>query len=52
MVDLAAKFFIIDRKEILFYLSKDSEGEDLSIWLNSEFFSQAFAALFEKAFSA
>jgi HTH-type transcriptional regulator, sugar sensing transcriptional regulator len=51
-VDLSAKFFIIDRKEILFYLSKDSEGEDLSIWLNSEFFSQAFASLFEKAFSA
>jgi sugar-specific transcriptional regulator TrmB len=49
-VDLSAKFFIIDRKEILFYLSQDSEGEDSAIWLNSEFFSQAFAALFEKAF--
>ena len=48
-VDISAKFFIIDRKEILFYLSKDSSKEDLAIWLNSEFFSQAFAALFEKA---
>ncbi|MDO8528731.1 MAG: helix-turn-helix domain-containing protein [Nanoarchaeota archaeon] len=51
-VDLSAKFFIIDRKEILFYLSKNSSDEDSAIWLNSEFFSQAFAALFEKAFSA
>ncbi len=49
-IDLTAKFFIIDRKEILFYLSQDSEGEDSAIWLNSEFFSLAFATLFEKAF--
>jgi sugar-specific transcriptional regulator TrmB len=43
-----AKFFIVDRKEILFYLSKEKGKEDLAIWLNSEFFSQAFATLFEK----
>jgi sugar-specific transcriptional regulator TrmB len=48
-IDLEAKFFIIDRMEILFYLSKNSEEEDLAIWLNSEFFSRAFASLFEKA---
>jgi len=54
-----AKFFIIDRKEILFYISKDSKElgidmknkneEDIAIWLNSEFFAEAFASLFEKA---
>jgi len=43
-----AKFFIVDRKEILFYLSKEKGKEDLAIWLNSEFFSQAFASLFER----
>lgn len=48
-IDLDAKFFIIDRKEILFYLSKSEDREDIAIWLNSEFFSQAFASLFEKA---
>lgn len=48
-VDINAKFFIIDKKEILFNLSKDSEGEDIAIWLNSEFFTQAFVTLFEKA---
>lgn len=48
-VNIEAKFFIIDRKEILFYLSKDKNDEDVAIWLNSEFFSEAFAALFEKA---
>ena len=48
-VNIDAKFFIIDRKEILFYLSKDANKEDVAIWINSEFFSQAFASLFEKA---
>ncbi|MBI2044110.1 TrmB family transcriptional regulator [Candidatus Pacearchaeota archaeon] len=46
--NISAKFFIVDRKEILFYLSKNVD-EESAIWLNSEFFSQAFASLFEKA---
>jgi HTH-type transcriptional regulator, sugar sensing transcriptional regulator len=57
-VEVNAKFFIIDKKEMLFYISKDPKDptislkdsqEDIAIWLNSEFFAQAFAALFEKA---
>jgi len=49
-INIDAKFFIVDRKETLFYLSKDDlEREDMAIWLNSEFFAEAFAALFEKA---
>jgi sugar-specific transcriptional regulator TrmB len=48
-INIDAKFFIIDRREILFYLSKDSSQEDLAIWLNSSFFSEAFASLFEMA---
>ena len=48
-IELDAKFFIIDKKEILFYLSKNSDNEDIAIWLNSEFFSRAFASLFETA---
>ncbi len=48
-IDIDAKLFIVDKKEILFYLSKNSGPEDTAIWLNSEFFSQAFAGLFEKA---
>ncbi len=47
-VQLDAKFFIIDRTEVLFYVSKGAD-EDIAIWLNSPFFSEAFAAMFEKA---
>ena len=43
------KFFIIDRSEVLFYVSKTSDKEDIAIWLNSPFFSEAFATLFDKA---
>jgi len=50
-INVNAKFFIIDRKEILFYISKNSDEEN-AIWLNSEFFSESFATLFEKAIEA
>ena len=46
--NIDAKFFIIDKSEILFYLSKNTNREDVAIWLNSKFFSGAFASLFEK----
>ncbi|MEK6926511.1 MAG: helix-turn-helix domain-containing protein [Nanoarchaeota archaeon] len=51
-VELNAKFFIIDRKEILFYLSNEKDEEDIAIWLNSDFFTQAFANMFDKVLKA
>ncbi len=49
-VNIDAKFFIVDRKEILFYVSKEGTAQnDMAIWLNSGFFAEAFAALFDKA---
>lgn len=48
-IEIDTKFFIVDKKEILFYLSKDESNEDIAIWLNSDFFTQAFVSLFERA---
>jgi HTH-type transcriptional regulator, sugar sensing transcriptional regulator len=49
-MDIDAKFFIVDRKEVLFYISKfGEESEDIAVWLNSDFFVNSFADLFEKA---
>ena len=48
-IKINAKFFIVDRDEILFYLSNKQDEEDLAIWLNSPFFSEAFASMFELA---
>ncbi len=51
-VDIDAKFFIVDKKEILFYLMKSPNDEDIAIWINSEFFVYAFASMFERALKA
>lgn len=48
-INIDSKFFIVDKKEILFYLSKNTDADDIAIWLNSEFFVQAFVTLFDKA---
>ncbi len=48
-VDIRAKFFIIDRQEILFYLSLDANKDETAVWINSGFFAQSFATLFDKA---
>ncbi|MCF7800346.1 hypothetical protein K9M16_05095 [Candidatus Babeliales bacterium] len=50
-IDVEAKFFIVDRKQVLFYLLKDSQTDDIAIWLNSDFFAESFAMLFDKAIS-
>jgi sugar-specific transcriptional regulator TrmB len=49
-IDIDSKFFIVDRREVLFYIAKEgNDTEDIAVWLNSEFFAEAFASLFEKA---
>jgi len=50
-VDINSKFFISDRKQILFVInsSASSEEEEIGIWLNSELFSGALAYLFDLA---
>ncbi len=46
-VDIKAKFFIVDRKEILFYLNPNSTKDEQAIWINSDFFCEGFAGLFD-----
>ena len=49
-IEIDSKFFIVDRSEIFFYVSRGGEdGDDIAIWLNSPFFVEAFTSLFEKA---
>lgn len=46
-VEVKSKFFVVDRKEVLFFLSPESTKDDQAIWINSEFFSEGFAGLFD-----
>lgn len=50
-IDINAKFFISDRKQILFMVnsSGNSEDEETGIWLDSEFFASSLAYLFSNA---
>ncbi len=50
-LNIESKFFIVDRDQILFYLSNTNDKDSIAIWLNSDFFVEAFAGLFEKALS-
>lgn len=46
-IDVDAKVFVVDRKEILFYTSQNAKEDDTAIWLNSEFFAQAFSDMLD-----
>lgn len=48
-IDINTKFFISDRKQVLFVINSSPDEEDIGIWLNSELFSGALAYLFDVA---
>lgn len=48
-LDINTKFFISDRKQVLFVINNSQEEEEIGIWLNSELFSGALAYLFDLA---
>ncbi len=48
-LDINSRFFVIDKEQVLFMLSKNSkEDEELGIWINSGFFVNSLAYLFEQ----
>ena len=48
-LNLNARFYIVDGKEILFMLLPETEDEETGVWINTEFFSSALKQLFELA---
>jgi len=48
-IAINSKFFIVDQEQVLFMLSDGTIAEEeLAIWLNTEFFSNALVYLFEQ----
>lgn len=46
--NINSKFFIIDRKQVLFNITNSGKDEEeLAVWLNTDFFSNALAEMFE-----
>ena len=46
-VDVKSKFFIVDKREVLLYITEGKKKDDEAIWVSSEFFSVGFAQLFD-----
>lgn len=48
-LDINSRFFVADKEQILFMLSQNSKDEeDLGVWINSPFFVNSLAYLFER----
>lgn len=48
-INVTAKFFISDRKQVLFITSNAQSEEEIGIWLDSDFFSSSLGYLFDLA---
>ncbi len=45
-----ARFFISDKKEVIFMITPEKSGEEIALWLNSEFFTESLLSIIEKSF--
>lgn len=49
-LDLNSRFFIVDKEQVLFMLAQNPKDEDdLGVWINSGFFVNSIANLFDRA---
>lgn len=44
-----ARFFISDKKEVIFMTTQENADEEMGIWLNSEFFTQSLVSIIEQS---
>jgi len=50
LINIDAKFFIADNDQVLFLISKGTApDEEIAVWLNTPFFSQALSFMFNQA---
>jgi len=50
-IDINSKFFIVDQEQVIFMLSEGTIAEEeIAIWLNSEFFTNALTYLFNQVY--
>ena len=50
LINIDAKFFIADNDQVLFLISKGTvQDEEIAVWLNTPFFSQALSFMFNQA---
>ncbi len=48
-IDSKARFFIADKKEVLFMVTPENAEEEMGVWLNSSFFSESLSAILDNS---
>ena len=49
-IDIDTRFYIADNDQVLFMISKgDSNNEEIAVWLNTPFFANSLAFMFDQA---
>jgi len=48
-INIDSRFYIVDSEQVLFSISKPGVEDEISVWLNTPFFTSALTFLFEKA---
>lgn len=46
-IDSKARFFIADKKEVLFMVTHENAEEEMGVWLNSPFFTESLSSMIE-----
>jgi sugar-specific transcriptional regulator TrmB len=47
-----ARFFVVDKKEVMFMLTPENADEEMGVWLNSPFFSESLSNMVDGVVSA
>jgi HTH-type transcriptional regulator, sugar sensing transcriptional regulator len=42
------KFYLTDKKEVLFMIHQEKADEEIGVWINSPYFASSFSGIFEK----
>ena len=50
-LEINSRFFIADNEQILFMLSQPSKEDEIGVWINSPFFVNSLAYLFERSWN-
>ena len=48
-IESKARFFLADRREVLFMVTPENSEEEIAVWLNTPFFTPALSFMFEQA---
>jgi HTH-type transcriptional regulator, sugar sensing transcriptional regulator len=49
-INTNARFFLADKKEVIFMITAENSDEEIGVWLNSPFFTESLSGIIENSF--